>query len=491
MTLLETEIPDFMTIKGGTMSREDEEILVSILESMVERLRKIESVTDALVKEESETPELGRALVVCNGELVDLKHAEIEVRMSTLPYMPREPLEALSRVATALREVSLRKSRISAGFNDVEGPCTKLLDTINSSMQHSLPLPSPRTLYIQKTIDATVDRITSKLGIGEVKRAEEAAKKAEEEKAGGAKKAAAPAEKKKEESKAAAEKSAAERLVSDIEEAMKAEEKEERDLENELAELKTIFLDPIGQEKDTLAKVYMYKEYLENVEKTAKRFRKKEAVKKVIQELKTLKDINIDEAKIKTAFGKAGFIRETLLGYKNSAEIQEEDSKKEIATLDKMEKDLRALYNQRIAIEGTIADDTRRRFPPIMKDIQGLKARIENRGELLKKLKKAVENIPSAAKGSENGRIKDIVLNVERISEKDKNHIKALSIAVRSLNEYVMRHKALADIWKEVTETAREIEKDRGLTNYSYTLKGIEEKINQLTATPAKARIGV
>ena len=329
MTLLETEIPDFMTIKGGTMSREDEEILVSVLESMVERLRKIEAVTDALVKETSWTPELRRAIDVTSGEIVDLRHTEIKIRLAELPYMPREPLEALSRMAVALREVAMRKASVTTAFNDVEGPCSQLLDAIQSSLAHSLPLPSPRTLNIQRTIDATADRICSKSGIGEVNKAAEEAKNEEAKKEQGKKGAAA------------ADKSAAEKLVSDIEEAMKAEEKEARDLQKELDELKTVFLDPIGQEKDTLTKVYMYKEYLENVEKTAKRFSKKAAVKRVMQELKTLKDFDINEAKIKEAFGKTGFIRETLLGYKNSAEMIEADSKKEIDALGKMEKDLR------------------------------------------------------------------------------------------------------------------------------------------------------
>lgn len=478
MTLLREEIHDFMTIKGGTISREDEEILVSVLESIVERLRKIEAVTDALVKETSGTPELRRAIDVTNGEIVDLRHTEIRVRLSELPYMPREPLEALNRMAVAIREVALRKASVSAGFNDVEGPCSQLLDVIQSSLTHSLPLPSPRTRYIQTTIDATVNRITAKTGIGEVK------------KAGEAKKEAAPAEK-KQDARAAADKSAAEKLVVDIEEAMKAEEREAKDLQKELDELKTVFLDPIGQEKDTLTKVYMYKEYLENVEKTAKRFSKKAAVKRVIQELKTLKDIDIDEAKIKTAFGKTGFIRETLLGYKNSAEILDADSKKEIEAVGKMEKDLRTLYEVRINVEGTVSEDTSRRFPPVMKEIQDIKSRIKNRDQLLLKLQAAVGRIPAAAKGAEQRRIKAIVARVDELSEKKKDHVKALSTAVKSLQDYVNYHKGLADIWKEVTVAAREIEKDRYLNNYSGTLKGIEEKINQLRAAPSRARIGV
>lgn len=142
MALLTREEADFMTIKGGTMSHEDEARLSSILDSIAASLQKIETAAGTLAKAQTADKELARALLVAAQETTKLKDEGVDKMEQGLPYVPKETIESLRTAAESIEDLCISKSPVSKDFREVEVPARLLKKAIADQIAKAQPLPA-------------------------------------------------------------------------------------------------------------------------------------------------------------------------------------------------------------------------------------------------------------------------------------------------------------------------------------------------------------
>lgn len=156
MTLLTIEKEQFLTIKGARFNKEDQAVLLDMLEKIQEHVLAIEQNTERLSR-----PPIDVAVHSIVQSLSDLNDSDIPRMEHHLPYLPKEPLESLRSLGSCLlQKASEGLSKGTKEFAPLQESATLLVKTIDKTLSDSYTLPhKDEILLLDKQIFASCKRI--------------------------------------------------------------------------------------------------------------------------------------------------------------------------------------------------------------------------------------------------------------------------------------------------------------------------------------------
>ena len=156
MTILTIEKENFLTISASKLTKEDEEVLKDILETIQERVLAIERDIDQLNK-----PSRDMAVQAMVHELSELAETEIPRMANSLPFIPKESLTSLRAMGSCLTQKA--NSEIAKGIQGLatlRTASSKLVQRIDKELPESYFLPHDEDLMtLDKQLFASCTRI--------------------------------------------------------------------------------------------------------------------------------------------------------------------------------------------------------------------------------------------------------------------------------------------------------------------------------------------